>query len=112
MKRQGKFHYPYLKDGNEEISVFSAGIEETVAVDSTSNLGIALIVTGPSAKAVPTAEPVPDSVVSSSALLQTLRTMAKVQTNTSCHSRLIQASDMIDPLIEVYENPIFTKSRI
>ena len=100
-----------LNDGIEEISVFSAGIDdtfisgiaETVVVDSTDSLGIAVIVTGPSAKAVP--EEVPESDDPSSALLQTLSTTAKTQTSNNCHSRLIQDSDMRDPLIEVNKPP-------
>jgi len=108
-----------LKDGIDEISAFNAGIEETasvvplsrltagidetVVVDSTDSLGIAVIVTGPSAKAAP--EEVPESDDPSSALLQTLSTTAKTQTSNNCHSRLIQDSDMRDPLIEVNKPP-------
>ena len=46
------------------------------------------------------------------ALLQTERTTANVHTSNSDQRRFFQDSDMRDPLIEVYENPIFTKSRI
>ena len=100
-----------LKDGIDEISAFNAGIDdtfisgidETVVVDSTDSLGIAVIVTGPSAKAAP--EEVPESDDPSSALLQTLSTTAKTQTSNNCHSRLIQDSDMRDPLIEVNKPP-------
>ena len=92
-----------LTAGIDEISAFNAGIEETVVVDSTDSLGIAVIVTGPSAKAVP--EEVPESVDSSSALLHTLSTTAKTQTSNNCHRRFIQDSDMIDPLIDVNKHP-------
>ena len=73
------------------------GIEEIVTVD-------------PSANAVPELLDPPDELLI--ALLQTERTNANVHTSNSDQRRFFQESDMRDPLIEVYEKPIFTKSRI
>ena len=87
------------------------GIEETVAVEATVKLGIDDIVTvDPSANAVP--ELLEPSDELSIALLQTERTTANVHTSKNDQKRFFQDSDMRDPLIEVHEKLIFTKSRI
>ena len=69
-----------------------------------------IVIVDPSTNAVPELIDPPDEL--SIALLQTERTTANVHTSNSDQRRFFQDSDMRDPLIEVYEKPIFTKSRI
>ena len=69
-----------------------------------------IVTVDPSANAVPELLEPSDELLT--ALLQTERTTANVHTSNSDQRRFFQDSDMRDPLIEVYEKPIFTKSRI
>ena len=89
-------------DGIDEISVFSVGIDETVAVEATVKSGIdeIVIVEDSSATAVPELLDPLDEL--SIALLQTERTTAKVHTSNRDQRRFFQDSDMRDPLIEIY----------
>ena len=71
-------------------------------------IGIEVIVTvDPSANAVPELLDPLDEL--SRALLQIERTTANVHTSKSDQRRFFHDSDMKDPMIEVYEKPIFTK---
>ena len=87
----------------------NSGIDEIVAVEVKAGIDEILTV-DPSANAVPELLDPPDEL--SIALLQTERTTANVHTSNSDQRRFFQDSDMIDPLIEVYDEPILSETRI
>ena len=89
---------------NIEAEYVGSGEEATVIEGNDE-----IVTVDPSANAVPELDPSDELSI---ALLQTERTTANVHTKSSDQRRFFQDSDMRDPLIEVLENSIFTKSWI